>query len=447
MRAIVAHVLPEAPFMSRQIPPRIGSAVPPRAPWRSRIVEHADVAPELLLGHPLNFRRHPAAQRRSLTAVLGDVGWVASVMVNRRNGRVLDGHARLEEAIARGEATVPVDFVDLDEDEERLILATFDAIGSLAEADPAALAELLAQLSTADADLAELLETLAASAGSPRATGFDPDSAPARPDTAATYVRPGQGWQLGRHRILCGDALDPVAVGRLLAGERPTLLVTDPPYGVELDLARRHALAGRTAGGTSRGAGHRRVRLAGDERADWSAAFELVPSLAVGYLWHPALRVAEVIAGLERIGFELVSQIVWAKSRWAVGPRWYHWQHETCLVVRRRGVRTRFLGGRDQGTVWEAPSPKVGGPDADPKVDHPSQKPVVLFERPIRNHVPPGGLVYDPFLGSGTALVAAERAHRRCLGMELDPGFVQVAIERWQALTGVRAELVDEAGA
>jgi hypothetical protein len=186
----------------------------PRAPWRSRIVGHADVAPESLLVHPLNFRRHPAAQRRSLSAVLGEVGWVSGVIVNRRTDRVLDGHARLEEAIARGEPVVPVTFVDLDEDEERLILATFDAIGSLAETDPAALAELLAELSTGDADLAELLENLATSAGSTLATGLDPDSAPARPDAPATYVRPGQRWQLGLHRILCGDALDPVAARR-----------------------------------------------------------------------------------------------------------------------------------------------------------------------------------------------------------------------------------------
>ena len=101
--------------------------------------------------------------------------------------------------------------------------------------------------------------------------------------------------------------------------------------------------------------------------------------------------------------------------------------------------------GRAQGTVWEAPSPKVGGPGADPKVDHPAQKPVLLFERPIRNHLPVGGLLYDPFLGSGTSLVAAEISHRRCLGMEIEPAIVQVVIERWQAITGERAELVDEA--
>jgi DNA modification methylase len=168
-----------------------------------------------------------------------------------------------------------------------------------------------------------------------------------------------------------------------------------------------------------------------------------VPSLDVAYVWRPALYGHEVAAGLLRIGFELASEIVWVKSRWAVGQRWYHWQHESCLVARRPAARMPFLGGRDQGTVWEAPSPKVGGPDADPKVDHPAQKPVVLFERPIRNHLHPGEAVYDPFLGSGTTLIAAELSQRRCYGLEIDPRFAQVAIERWEGVTGERAVRLD----
>jgi hypothetical protein len=426
---------------------RTTTATPSPTAWRSRIVGHADVAPSEIIANPANWRRHPASQRRALRAVLADVGWVSRVIVNRTTGHLVDGHARVEEALARGEPTVPVDYVELTPDEERRVLALLDPIAGLAETDPNALGELIASISTGDADLAELLEALAASAGATRPELADPDDVPEPPEPAAIYVQPGQLWGLGTHRILCGDALDPDGVGRLLMGERPTLLVSDPPYGIQLNLARRHALSepARPAA-ASRGRGHRRVRLAGDERADWSAAFELVPSLAVGYVWHPAMHVAEVITGLERIGFEFVSEIVWVKSRWAVSPKWYHWQHECCLVVRRRGARTRFLGGRDQGTVWEAPSPKVGGPGADPKVDHPSQKPVVLFERPIRNHLRPGGIVFDPFLGSGTTLVAAERAHRRCLGIEIEPAFVQVAIERWQGITGVRAELIDEGG-
>ncbi len=404
---------------------RSSSSGPAPIPWRNRIVGHAEVPPGTLLAHPDNWRRHPAGQRRALQAALRDVGWVQDLVVNEATGRILDGHARVEEALARREPTVPVTYVALDAGEERQVLATFDVIGTLAVPDPEALDALLAGLGPVDAGLRALLDGLAASLTTANRTPVDPDATPALPDEPATYVRPGQLWRLGRHRILCGDALEPAAVARLLAGERPTLLLTDPPYGIRLDLARRHARDGGRLKG-ARGIGHLRVRLAGDERADWSAAYELVPGLAVGYIWRPAVHAGPVTAGLERIGFELVSEIVWKKARWVVGPRWYHWQHEACVVVRRRGARVRFLGGRAQGTVWEAPSPKVGGPGADPKVDHPAQKPVVLFERPIRNHVPVGDVLYDPFLGSGTSLIAAELSRRRCLGLEVEPAFVQV---------------------
>lgn len=424
--------------MSRAVRP---PAMP--SPWRSRIVGSASVGPATLIAHPANWRRHPDGQRRALRATLGEVGWVQSVIVNQRTGRILDGHARVEEALARGEALVPVTLVELDEAEERLVLATFDPIGGLASAHPGALEALLADLGTTDPDLRALFDDLAAGAGLARPTSTDPDHAPAIPDEVDLYVRPGQLWRLDEHRVLCGDALDPRAVARLLDGARPRLLTTDPPYGVELDLARRHARSGLSAA-APRGTGHRRAKLAGDARADWSAAFELVPSIEVGYVWYPAVHVGAVVIGLERIGFELVSEIVWRKARWVVGRRWYHWAHESCLVVRRHGARLRFRGGRDQGTVWEAASPKAGGPDADPKVDHPAQKPVVLFERPIRNHLPPGELVYDPFIGSGTALIAAEQSHRRCYGMDVDPAFVQVTIERWAGLTGGRPELLSE---
>jgi hypothetical protein len=421
---------------------------PQSSPWRRRIVGHAEVAPETLTAHPQNWRRHPESQRRVLRAALGSVGWVQQVVVNRVTGHLLDGHARVEEAMARGEPTVPVVFVELTPAEERQVVATFDPIGDLARADGTALADLLASFSTVNADLQALLADLAAASGVRPAVVVDPDDVPAAPDEAATYVRPGQLWRLGSHRLLCADALDPAAVARLLDGARPRLMATDPPFGVSLDLARRHERtdAGRRVGASRRGTGHRNVSITGDLRVDWSAAFELVPSLDVVYIWHPALYVHAVIDGLARIGFELASEIVWVKSRWAVGQRWYHWQHETCLVARRRGAHVPFLGGRDQGTIWEAPSPKVGGPDADPKVDHPTQKAVVLFERPIRNHLHPGEALYDPFLGSGTTLIAAELSHRRCYGLEIDPRYAQVAIERWQAVTGRRAVLAGGEG-
>jgi DNA modification methylase len=190
--------------------------------------------------------------------------------------------------------------------------------------------------------------------------------------------------------------------------------------------------------------GHRNTTVSGDTRVDWSDAFALVPSLTVGYVWHAGVHAAEVAVGLIRIGFEIVSQVVWDKGLFAMGRSWYHWAHEPCWVVRKPGISHLFSGSRDQSTVWRAPSPKMimGGSDEE-KQDHPAQKPVLLYETPIRNHLGPGEPVYDPFVGSGTCLAAAETLGRRCYGLEIDPKYVQVSIERWQGLTGLTAVRVE----
>ncbi|MGC8634199.1 MAG: DNA-methyltransferase [Candidatus Limnocylindrales bacterium] len=299
------------------------------------------------------------------------------------------------------------------------------------------------------------------------------DELPPEPADADLYVQPGDLWLLGDHRLLCGDATDPLAVARLLDGEEPRLLATDPPYGVSLDPTWRDAVyntagrlgpaayraerpymlragpagqpesedATRAAGGAHRRtAGHRHTTISGDVRADWSEAFALVPSLQVGYIWHAGVHAAEVALGLERIGFEIVSQIVWDKGLFAIGRSWYHWAHEPCWVARRPGVPNLFIGEHNQSTIWRAPSPKmIMSGSEEEKQDHPAQKPVLLFEIPIRNHLAPGEAVYDPFVGSGTTIIAAESLGRRCYAMELDPRYVQLAKERWERFTGRQA--------
>jgi hypothetical protein len=407
--------------------------------WRKRIVGHADVAPDRLVPNPSNPRRHPAAQRAALTGSLDTVGWVAEATVNVQTGNLVDGHARVEEALRRGEPTIPVTYVDLSEDEERLVIATLDPIGAMASFDAARLDELLATLKPENDALAGLLDDLARANGldALRAGLSDPDDVGPLPDPSAVTVRPGDRYVLGDHVLLVGDATSATDVGRLLAGATPTLLATDPPYGVDLDLAWRDGVVGT---GSHRSAVHRATSLAGDTRADWSEAFALVPSLQVGYVWHAAVQASTVADGLARIGFVIVGQIIWDKTRFTLGRSWYHWAHEPAWVVRRRGARVPFLGQRNQDTIWRAPSPKAArGDGADAPADHPTQKPVLLFETPMRNHLRSGQALYDPFLGSGTAVIAAERTGRRCYALELDPAVAQGAIERWQRFTGRQA--------
>jgi DNA modification methylase len=415
------------------------------AAWRNRIVGHGDEPPEQLLANPANWRVHPSEQQRALAGALSEVGWVAQILVNRTTGHVVDGHLRVELAISRGEPTVPVAYVELSEEEELLVLATLDPLAAMAAAEKDALEALLARLTPDDEALSSLLAELAEQNGIRRAVLGDPDDIPEVPTEADLYVKPGELWLLGQHRLLCGDATDADDVARLLDGAEPTLLATDPPYGVSLDPTWRDGLyneLGPAEQPYMRTEGHRNTTVSGDTRVDWSEAFLLVPSLQVGYVWHAGVHAPEVAAGLERIGFEIAAQVIWDKGLFAMGRSWYHWAHEPCWVIRKPGVPHLFHGSRDQSTIWRAPSPKMimAGSDEE-KQDHPAQKPVLLYETPIRNHLRPGEAAYDPFVGSGTSIVAAETLGRRCYGMEIDPRYVQLTIERWQALTGGTAEL------
>ncbi len=411
-------------------------------PWRNRIVGSGEAPPADLLANPRNWRTHPPDQRAALAGSLAEVGWVAQVLVNRTTGHVVDGHARLEEAISRREPTVPVLYVELSTDEEALVLATLDPIGAMATADAGKLRELLAEVSVDDAGLARLLADLAG----PRAGLIDPDEVPDLP--GKPYVKAGELWRLGDHRLLVGDATNAADVARLLAGAEPTLLATDPPYGVSLDPTWRDGVYNQLGPAEQpymRTTGHQNTTLSGDTRVDWSAAFALVPSLTVGYVWHAGVHAAAVADGLTSIGFEIVSQVIWDKGLFALGRSWYHWAHEPCWVVRKPGVTNLFVGiDRTQSTIWRAPSPKmIMSGSTEEKQDHPAQKPVALFEAPIRNHLAAGEAVYDPFLGSGTTLLAAEIHGRRCYGLEIDPRYAQIVIERWQAFTGQTAERLD----
>jgi hypothetical protein len=451
-------------------------ATAPTAAWRNRITGSGEEVPDQLLANPANWRIHPKAQQDALASALDQVGWVQQVLVNQRSGFVVDGHARVALALTRGEATVPVLYVDLEPEEEALVLATLDPISAMAGRDDDKLRALLAEITVDDAGLLALLGDLAGN--DPKAGLTDPDDVPETPEEP--YVKPGELYVLGEHRLLCGDATKPEDVERLLHGAAPTLLATDPPYGVQLDQTWRdgvyngprkrvrgwdvvagaakpymmrdapsghpddHDATRPSRGAHGRTAGHRHTTISGDVRADWSEAFALVPSLEVGYVWYASAHTQEVLQGLLDIGFELAQQIIWDKGLFSIGRSWYHWAHEPCFVVRKPGVPNLFIGERDQATIWRAPSPKrIGSGSKEEKQDHPTQKPVVLSEIPIRNHLRAGEAVYEPFSGSGTTLMAAETLGRRCYAMEIDPKYVQLCLERWQNFTGRTAQRLD----
>ena len=223
------------------------------------------------------------------------------------------------------------------------------------------------------------------------------------------------------------DATDGAAVGRLLAGVEPVLMVTDPPYGVEYDPEWRVRQGLAERGDLALG------KVANDDRANWREAWAHFPG-NVAYVWHAALHTATVAESLTSAGFTIRSQIVWDKTRLVIGRGDYHWQHEPCWYVVRNGKAGNWVGGRSQTTIWQIPHRKS-------ETGHGTQKPVECMRRPMLNNSNPVDAVYDPFLGSGTSIIAAETTGRHCFGLELDPAYVDVIVRRWQAMTGEVARL------
>jgi DNA modification methylase len=258
----------------------------------------------------------------------------------------------------------------------------------------------------------------------------DPDSVPEVPDQPAT--RRGDLWQLGDHRVGCGDSTSAADVERVLAGSRPQLMIADPPYGVGYEpswRARRGLSAGKLAQG----------KVLNDDRADWAEAYALFPG-DVAYIWHGALHGDVVADGLAACGLQLRAQIVWVKQHFTLSRGDYHWQHETCWYAVRQGKRSQWNGDRAQTTVWEIPNNNpFGNREREESWGHGTQKPVECMRRPIVNNTRPGQAIYDPFLGSGTSLIAAEMTGRVCCGLELNPAYVDVVVRRWQLFTGRNA--------
>ncbi len=398
-----------------------------------------------LIPYARNPRKNDQAVDR-MCASIREFGFKVPCLV-RNDGEVVDGHLRLKAARQLGIAEVPVILCDewtpaqvkafrllvnrsvtwADWDEDLLSLELQEIRG------------LDFNLDLTGFDVPEIDQFLALPGGDEEAL-----APPPLPEVATSQS--GDLWLLGEHRVLCGDATSPEAVQRLLGDRQPFLLVTDPPYGIELDSEWRDR-AGLNGCGPAepsylrRTEGHRNTKISSDTRADWSEAFALVPSLEVAYVWHASQFTREVLDGLLRIGFLHHQQIIWNKGRTVLTRTHYWFQHEPCWYVRKKNAPWYGKPG-ENSTVWESPSPKfiMGGSEED-KFDHPTQKPLALMRRPILNHTKRGEWIYDPFLGSGTTLIAAEMTGRVCCGLELDPKYVDVIIGRWQAATGQKAKL------
>lgn len=253
----------------------------------------------------------------------------------------------------------------------------------------------------------------------------DPDAVP---DLLAEVVcQVGDVWILGNHRLMCGDSTKAEDVAKLLGAVKPHLCITDPPYGVEYDANWRN----ETDRANGKPIGARAVgKVHNDDKVDWREAWALFPG-NIMYVWHAGKMAGEVQASLEACDFEIRSQIIWAKNNFAISRGDYHWQHEPCwYAVKGTG---KWTGDRKQTTLWLIDKPQKS------ETGHSTQKPVECMKRPIENNSSPGQVVYEPFSGSGTTIVAAETTGRSCFAMEIFPAYVDLAVRRWQNFSGKKA--------
>jgi DNA modification methylase len=287
----------------------------------------------------------------------------------------------------------------------------------------------LEQIGFNDADLKDLIDK-------PQGTDglTDPDEVP---EVAQNEfgVKRGDIWQLGNHRLMCGDSTLKDDVDNLMNGNYANIMITDPPYGVKLDQSWRDKALGNKA----LGKGNKKT-IANDDKADWLETYKLF-SGNIAYVWHASKYPDIVMNNLREAGFDICQQIIWNKSVMIMGGCDYHYKHEPCWYAVRKNKNHDWIGDRKQTSVIDdAPPNHIMGGSKEEKTEHPSQKPLSCMLL-LKNH---SGNVYDPFLGSGTTLIACEKTGRKCYGMELDEHYCSVIIKRWQDFTGKKAERIVE---
>lgn len=399
-------------------------------------IEYVDI--DLLKPYKQNARKHSEQQIAEIADSIKLYGFNTPIAISS-DYTIIAGHGRLEALKLLGETVVPVvRLAHLDVDVLRRGYTIADnKLALKSDWDLDILRIEFEELTGLDFDpkqtyfsAAEIEEIL-----NPEVDvaydddGFEQDGVP-----EVVVSKPGDIWLLGDHRLCCGDSTNDTHVQNLFGTLKPTLMVTDPPYGVKYDPEWRDG-ADLGVGDKSRG------KVLNDDRVDWTDAYKLFPG-NVAYVWHSGKFTHIVAQNLNSCDFELVSQIIWAKQHFALSRGDYHWQHESCWYAVRKGCKHNWQGKRDQATLWEIKNNNsFGNSDKEETFGHGTQKPLECMLRPIMNNSKPGDVVYDPFCGSGTTLMACEKAERICVAMELDPKYVDMIINRFLKISKLPAIL------
>ena len=443
-----------------------------------KAAELREVEIDSLKPYERNAKQHGKDQVERIARSIRELGFVSPCLIDRELN-VIAGHGRIMAAKTIGMETVPCVFVEgLSEKQRKAYILADNRLTELGEWNMDLVQQELAALADADFDIS--------------LTGFDTDlrfddSMGQIQDDGWTEAeeqqaeeprsRIGDIYQLGNHRLMCGDSTDPEMVAELMNGEKADLLVTDPPYNIGL-------------GGDESGTAQSNDEIASHHNRQKDGAFLLNDNLdekefveflrkamtnaknalregGAFYVWYATRTTEQFLEGVKKAGMEVRQILIWVKGHFTLGRQDYQWQHEPCLYGWKEGAAHYFLDSRKQSTVIEDLMPDLSHMkkaemeallkeiyaeetatdvihESKPNVSelHPTMKPIKLIARQIRNSSQPGENVLDLFGGSGTTMIACEQMDRRCFMMEFDPHYADVIVDRWEKMTGEKAKLV-----
>jgi len=367
-----------------------------------------------IIPYSKNAKKHPSKQIKQIANSIKEFGFNQPIVIDKNNV-VIVGHGRLEAAKLLKMDDVPVLQVDLD---KKKAAAYRLADNKLNESDWE-MDLVIEELKELDEDLVEL-------------TGFDADlliepdeKDDVIPENVESVAKLGDIYQLGNHRIMCGDSTKLEDVEKLMDGKKADMVFTDPPYGVDYDGGIQFTKDGVKTG--------QRDRLIADDSEEiYSGSIPMMAMFCDGpiYTWFADTKAKTIYTEIEKVG-DLHSLIIWEKNGgYGAMNANYKQKHEPCLYWKAKGKKLNFCGPTTETTIWKIDK------DGRNKL-HPTQKPVELATKAIKNHSV--GLVMDLFLGSGATLIACEKLNRKCYGMELDPKYADVIIKRWEDYTNKKA--------
>ncbi|MCL4783524.1 MAG: site-specific DNA-methyltransferase [Bryobacterales bacterium] len=386
-----------------------------------------------LIPYARNPRTHTDEQVAQIAASIAEFGWTNPVLVGA-DGVVIAGHARLIAARKLALAEVPVIVLDhLTEAQRRALVIADNRLALNAGWDEDMLRVEIDALREVDFDLDVLgfgdqeLEALLTDEPAELAGNTDEDSAPEAPETAVTV--PGDVWILGEHRLLCGDAIQIDAVEKVLAGGLADMVFTDPPYNVNYGATMKDKLRGK------------KRKIANDNLGDGFEQFLrdvctnlLAVTKGAIYICMSSSELHTLYRAFTEAGGHWSTFVIWAKNTFTMGRSDYQRQYEPILYGWKEGSDHYWCGARDQGDVWLVKKPVSNDL-------HPTMKPVELIERAVRNSSKTRDTVLDPFGGSGSTLIACEKAGRQARLIELEPRYCDVIVRRWEEFSGKQAVL------